>query len=484
MILRRLAQVSLTLCLCGALPCIASDEKREAAIALDIQKTVNIGKAIWLQTPEKKFLSLYLNSSSPEHQSFVILLHDIGGNPNQELVVEKLRHFLPNHRWASLSLQMPLREPSASADDYYDLFPEARQRLIAAIKFAQSEHADKIVIAGYGLGALMTTYALEDKSIHVDGLILISLPVTENIDPLPFISQFNLPILDIYAELDFPEVVRSAGARQLAGKKNSHYRQVKIENEGHQYSNDNDRLLKLIYGWVNRIVANDSLAGPPRPKGDLVFKGAQGIPGAPGLKGNRGETGIAGDPGIEGIQGLKGDLGRQGEQGEQGAQGTKGETGIAGIKGDPGSIGDLGLKGDQGLQGASGDKGTKGDNGIKGDAGIKGNKGPQGSKGDAGPKGEKGIAGNDGIKGDIGLKGDAGPKGDPGAKGEQGIKGDEGPKGDNGPKGDQGIKGDSGPKGDIGPKGEQGIKGDIGPKGNIGPKGDTGPKGDRGPASN
>ena len=97
MILRRFAQVSLTLCLCGALPCIASDEKREAAIAIDIQKTVNIGKAIWLQTPEKKFLSLYLNSSSPEHQSFVILLHDIGGNPNQELVVEKLRHFLPNH---------------------------------------------------------------------------------------------------------------------------------------------------------------------------------------------------------------------------------------------------------------------------------------------------------------------------------------------------------------------------------------------------
>ncbi|MDQ5939112.1 MAG: hypothetical protein QG557_59, partial [Pseudomonadota bacterium] len=58
MLIKRLAQVSLTLCLCSALPCLASDEKREADFAADIEKTLKTGTAVWLQTPEKKFLSL------------------------------------------------------------------------------------------------------------------------------------------------------------------------------------------------------------------------------------------------------------------------------------------------------------------------------------------------------------------------------------------------------------------------------------------
>lgn len=352
MLIKRLAQVSLTLCLCSALPCIASsDEKREADFALDIQKTLKTGTAVWLHTPEKKFLSLYTDTPSTDRQGFIILLHDIGGNPDQELVIKKLRHFVPNHHWASLSVQMPLRESGAAMGDYYDLFPEAKERLIAAIKFAKAEKAEKVVIVGYGLGALMATYALADKSIDVNGVVLISLPVTDNSDTLLFISKFNLPILDIYAELDIPEVVRSARDRLVAGKKNSTYRQVKLENEGHQFLHDDDLLIKRVYSWVDRVVANEGPAGPAGPKGDLGYKGAQGAQGPTGPQGEQGDTGAKGDTGIQGIQGVKGDQGIQGPQGDQGPQGAKGEQGIQGIKGATGPKGDQGLKGDQGIQG-------------------------------------------------------------------------------------------------------------------------------------
>ncbi|HCT99430.1 MAG TPA: hypothetical protein DF614_05025, partial [Methylococcaceae bacterium] len=295
MLIKRLAQVSLTLCLCSALPSIASDEKREADFAGDIQKTLKVGNVVWLQSAEKKFLSLYTDTPTTDRQGFIILLHDIGGNPDQELVIKKLRHFLPNHHWASLSVQMPLRESGASMGDYYDLFPEAKQRIMAAIKFAKSERAEKVVIVGYGLGALMATYSLADKSIDVNGVVLISLPVTENIDPLPFITKFNLPTLDIYAELDIPDVVRSARDRQVAGKKNVTYRQVKLENEGHQFLHDDDLLVKRVYSWIDRVIANEGPAGPAGPKGDVGYKGAQGAPGAQGPKGDQGDQGPKGD---------------------------------------------------------------------------------------------------------------------------------------------------------------------------------------------
>jgi pimeloyl-ACP methyl ester carboxylesterase len=481
MLIKRLAQVSLTLYLCSALPCIASDEKREANIATDIQKTLKVGKAVWLQTPEKTFLGLYTNVPTPDRKGIIILLHDMGGNPDQEFVIQPLRQLLPTHQWASLSVQMPLRESGALMDDYVDLFPDAKQRLIAAVNFAKSQNAGKVIIAGYGLGALMATYALADQSIDVNGLILISLPVTDNSNPLPFIAKFNLPMLDVYAELDIPDVLNSANGRLVSGKKNTFFRQVKLENEGHQYSNDNALLLKLIYGWADRMIANVSLAGLPKPR-DIIYKGAQGVAGIPGPKGDQGETGTKGEQGTEGIQGPRGDVGLKGEQGDQGLQGMKGEVGIQGVKGENGGNGEQGSKGDQGAQGTQGDQGLKGDTGAKGDQGTKGNQGQKGSKGDAGAKGEKGIKGDLGAKGDIGVKGDTGPSGDQGLKGETGIKGDVGPKGDTGAKGDRGIKGDTGPKGDNGSKGDQGIKGDTGPKGSIGPKGDRGIKGDTGTA--
>jgi pimeloyl-ACP methyl ester carboxylesterase len=463
-----------------ALPCTASDDKRELNIAADIQKTLKTGMAVWLQTPENKFLSLYTQTSTAHRQGLIILLHDIGGNPDQELVIKKLRQFLPNHHWASLSVQMPLRESGALIVDYYALFPEAKKRLNAAIQFAKAEKAEKVVIVGYGLGALMATYALADKSNDVNGVVLISLPASESGDPLLFISNFNLPILDIYAELDISDVVLSARDRLVAGKNNSAYRQVVLENEGHQYLNSNDLLVKRVYSWVDRVVASQGLAGPAGQKGELGYKGAQGAQGAVGAKGDQGDTGSKGNTGIEGIQGVKGDQGIQGVKGDQGIHGDKGDQGIQGTKGETGPKGNQGLKGDQGIQGSKGNQGLKGETGPKGEQGIKGDQGIQGSKGDTGSQGEKGVEGDLGLKGDMGLKGDTGPKGDPGEKGDQGVKGDIGPKGNIGTKGDRGIKGDIGLKGDQGIQGDQGIKGDFGSKGDDGLKGDQGLKGDTG----
>jgi predicted alpha/beta-hydrolase family hydrolase len=257
MFIKKLTRVLFTLCLCSALTCVASDEKREAEFAADIQKTLNVGHAVWLESSGKKFLSLYTETAKNPRQGIIILLHDTGGHPNQQAIVKSLRAFFPEHHWATLSLQMPIREASAPVQDYYSLLLEAKTRLLAGIKFAKTEKAEKIVVIGYGLGGLMASSALTDKTPDVNALITISLPVPETSEKeaqtVQVIPKITLPMLDIYGALDMPNVVNSARERQVAGKINPNYRQVKIEDEGHLYLHDEGLLVKRIYSWIDKV---------------------------------------------------------------------------------------------------------------------------------------------------------------------------------------------------------------------------------------
>ena len=342
MFIKKLTRISLALYVCSALTCIASDEKREAEFATEIQKTLKVGQAVWLDADGKQFLSLYTDTAKNPRDGVIILLHDIGGHPNQQAVIKSLRTFFPEHYWATLSLQMPMREESAPIQDYYELFPEAKSRLLAGIKFVKAQHIERVVVIGYGLGGLMATYALKDNANGVTSLVTISLPISEEAQTKVFLSKFSLPMLDIYGELDMPDVVNTARERQVAGKANLRYRQVKLDNEGHLFLHDDALLMKRIYSWLDKVLSNE---GPPGPRGDRGKKGIDGLQGIPGPKGDTGPQGEQGEQGIEGVKGVKGDMGPKGEQGLQGLQGPQGEKGE---------------KGDQGPQGPQGEKGGGG----------------------------------------------------------------------------------------------------------------------------
>lgn len=251
-----IAQIGGVICLCSALTSVANDEKREAEMATDIQKTLNMGHAVWLEAESKKFLGLRTDTAKNPRFGMVILLHDTGGHPNQQAVIKNLRAFFPEHHWATLSIQLPVREATAPVQDYYSLFPEAKNRLLAAIQFAKSEKAENIAVVGYGLGGLMAAYTLAEKKIdEVSALVTISLPVPETNEitaqSLQFIPKISQPMLDIYGEEDMPDVVRSARDRAVAGKINPYYRQVKVDHEGHFFLHDDGVLVKRIYSWLN-----------------------------------------------------------------------------------------------------------------------------------------------------------------------------------------------------------------------------------------
>lgn len=255
-------RICLMICLCNALICQASNEKREAEIAAEIEKTKDVGHVMWLDTKKEKFLSLYTDTTQNNRQGIIILVHDMGGNPNQQSIIKPFRTFFPEHHWATLSIQMPLADEGASRQDYAVLFPDAKLRLLAAIDFAKLKKAEKIFIIGDGLGGVIASYTLADKSKSVDGLVVIRLPlITQDVQigqPSDYLSQLTLPILDIYDAQSTNAILQSAKQREDLPKKHKNYRQLPLENQGRSYLADDDLLLKRIYSWLGKITANPS----------------------------------------------------------------------------------------------------------------------------------------------------------------------------------------------------------------------------------
>lgn len=233
----------------------ASDHLREQEYAESLQSNPLIGKAVWLPGNGRDFFSLYTESEKTDNAHAVIILHDIGEHPDQKPLIHALRTFLPQHNWTTLALQMPLREADAVESDYYPLFDEARTRIAAAVEYLQKNGAKHIAVVGYGLGALMATYAISEKPENIAAAVAISLPMPETADPRAqsptAIKNIALPFLDIYAEFDLPAVANTARQRRMAGKDNPVFRQVRMDGENHAYQQDHERLVKRVYSWLS-----------------------------------------------------------------------------------------------------------------------------------------------------------------------------------------------------------------------------------------
>lgn len=252
-----------------ALTSLASDAKREADFADEIAKTKYPGKMLWLEAERQKFLGLYTETERKSNKGTVIVLHDQGGHPNQRQLIKSLRTFLPEHNWSTLSLQMPLREIDANETDYYALFPEALARIQAGIKYLQDNKTETIILAGYGLGAMMAVYSQSEKAADIKAMVLISLAVPDtqhkSAQTLEFIKKITIPMLDVYADRDLAAVVESARDRRLAAKENVAYRQVKIGEEDHLYQHDEGLVVKRLYSWIERVAASREDTGKTPP---------------------------------------------------------------------------------------------------------------------------------------------------------------------------------------------------------------------------
>lgn len=238
----------------------ASDQQRELDYAASIERSSVLGRLVWLETEQQRFLGLFTESEKTANTQAAIILHDQGDHPDKLAIVHGLRTELPEHNWTTLAIQLPLREIGAGSIEYYALFDEAQARMQAAIKFLRDNGAKDIALIGYGTGAAMAAYMLSTKPDGLLALVAISLSMPDSQLPQAqtgdFIRKIALPILDIYAEFDLPDVADTARQRRMLAKDNPGYRQNKINGEDHNYQQDPALLIKQVYSWLAFILTH------------------------------------------------------------------------------------------------------------------------------------------------------------------------------------------------------------------------------------
>ncbi len=234
----------------------AADDRRELNYSELVEQTLQMGEIVWLQTEGRPFLTIYSQTEQRNSLGTAILLHDQGGFADQKPLIHRLRTELPQHRWTTLSLQLPVLEDGAPDDDYLMLEAPALRRIDSAIAFLKKNNINNIVLVGHGLGASFALAYAEKKPAAVKALALISLKLPtakkSQQDWIKKITALPMPVLDIYAGRDAAETVLTARKRRLAGRENAAYRQLVIADADRRYSHNETLLIKRIYSWLSR----------------------------------------------------------------------------------------------------------------------------------------------------------------------------------------------------------------------------------------
>ena len=149
----RAAATALALVVIAGCASVAPDYAREKRLADEIVPSIVAGGAVTLETGGgRKFLGLLTPAAKP--RAALILVHGVGAHPDSGLIGE-LRAGLADRGYTTLSIQMPVLAADANAAGYPALFPEAGQRIAAAIDYLRGKGATKVAIVSHGMGARM-----------------------------------------------------------------------------------------------------------------------------------------------------------------------------------------------------------------------------------------------------------------------------------------------------------------------------------------
>jgi hypothetical protein len=190
-------------------PAYHSDYAREQRWADEIVPSLLAGEAVSLRTerPNHAFLAIYTEAKRP--RGAAILVHGMGVNPDYG-VIGSLRTQLADSGYTTLSIQMPLLDAQASSERYPALFPEAAWRIGAAVKWLQEKRYRHIVLVSHSMGTRMANYYI---GLHPDAPLAAWVALSVSTGEFEPGTPGRVPIFDIYAENDFPVVLKGVPAR-------------------------------------------------------------------------------------------------------------------------------------------------------------------------------------------------------------------------------------------------------------------------------
>jgi len=234
---------------------IASDLEKEKRWAEQIEEGLLDGEIVMLNTGGSEFLSIF-TPSEKNKETAVILLHGMGVHPDWPQVINPLRVSLPEKGWSTLSLQLPILPNEAEPKEYQPLLKEVPDRIDAGIQFLQKNGVKKIFIVAHSLGTEMASYYLTQKtpSSLIKGYIGIGMSAGNS----RYLSEIDLPVLDLYGENDLEGILASANARTKAAVKNKNFSQQKVSDADHFFNDQENQLVKVVTDWLNNYPGKSS----------------------------------------------------------------------------------------------------------------------------------------------------------------------------------------------------------------------------------
>ena len=221
-----------------------ADYEREKRWVEEITPGLVVGDAVTLETGSgRRFLALWTPGASAA--AGVIVVHGLGLHPDWGLI-GALRGGLAEQGYATLSVQMPVASREARADRYPPLFPEAAERLRAAVAFLRGKGLGKIAIVSHSMGSRMTDYFLHrapDAGVAAWVAIGMAEPFSGTADPLP--------VLDLYGEKDNPGVLESASRRAQALRGSKGSGQMEVPGADHFFEGRESELVRRVKQFLD-----------------------------------------------------------------------------------------------------------------------------------------------------------------------------------------------------------------------------------------
>lgn len=231
----------------ASIPCHAqADYAREQRWAAEITPAILVGDPVELALPAgRKFLGIYAPNSKA--QAGVVVVHGLGVHPDWGLI-NPLRSQLAEQGYATLSVQMPVLAAEARGDQYPPLFPEAAARIAVAVKFLQDKGHKKIAIVSHSFGSRMTNVLLNQPDAPAIAA-WVSIGITgEYTHP----ATLKAPVLDLYGEKDFPEVLELAAKRAAVIRNIRGSAQIRVAGADHFFNGMDNELVRNVKMFLDR----------------------------------------------------------------------------------------------------------------------------------------------------------------------------------------------------------------------------------------
>jgi dienelactone hydrolase len=178
----------------------------------------------------------------------MIVVHGLGIHPDWGLI-GALRSDLPDHGYTTLAIQMPVLAADAKGEDYAALFGDAGERLAAATAWLKAQGHSRVAIVSHSMGARMSNRFLASTPANgIAAWVAIGISSGEFADT----AMLKLPILDIYGERDFPQVLQKAEARAAAISKLKGSAQIEVAGSDHYFTGSETALTAHVRRFLDQ----------------------------------------------------------------------------------------------------------------------------------------------------------------------------------------------------------------------------------------